>query len=111
LANFSHFIRAAYVGFSDGTIPDDDDGDDNEWTRQFENSYAIQTGPDDYGCWLAGETHQFELPEGSVQPLWDCDSVFVYGCGLVLDPEGKLAIFFTVNGKLLGELVLEFISN
>jgi hypothetical protein len=87
----------------DGTIPDDD----NLWEGQFLNSYAMQTGLLNYRCRLAGARHPFELPEGSVRPTWNRYSVFVYGCGLVLDPEDRLAIFFTVNGKLLGELMLE----
>jgi hypothetical protein len=100
--HFSQFIRAS-VGFSDGAIPDDD----NQWHGQLSNSFAIQTGLFHYECLLAGETHPFELPEGSVRPTWNRYSVFVYGCGLVLDPEDRLAIFFTVNGKLLGKLVPE----
>jgi hypothetical protein len=55
---------------------------------------------------LAGERHLFELPEGAIRPKWK-EYWNVLGCGLVLDPEDKLAIFFTLNGKLFGELVLE----
>jgi hypothetical protein len=57
------------------------------------------------GCWLAGEHNFFELPEGSVPPIWNRYSVNVFGCGLVLDPEDKLSIFFTLNGKLLGKIL------
>jgi hypothetical protein len=32
----------------------------------------------------------------------------VFGCGLLMDPDNKVAIFFTLNGFLLGEL---FFSN
>jgi hypothetical protein len=32
-----------------------------------------------------------------------------FGCGLVLNPEDNLAIFFALNGQLLGELVLEIL--
>jgi hypothetical protein len=35
------------------------------------------------------------------------DNTNVFGCGLVLDPEDKLCIFFTLNGQLLGEFVLK----
>jgi hypothetical protein len=35
----------------------------------------------------------------------------VFGCGLVLDPQDKLAFFFTLNGKLLGKLLLEDIED
>jgi hypothetical protein len=100
---FDHFLQftRASVGFSDGTIPDDD----NLWEGQFLNSYAIQTGLFNYECSLAGERHRFELPEGSVRPTrkWKWHSLNVFGCGLVLDQEDKVAIFFTLNGQLLGE--------
>jgi hypothetical protein len=72
---------------------------------QYSNSYAIQTGYYEYECWLAGETHQFELPEVAIQPRREYIRFNVHGCGLVLHPEDKLWIFFTLNGKLRGELV------
>jgi hypothetical protein len=56
--------------------------------------------------WIAGEQHRFELPEGADRPRPKNDGTDVYGCGLVLDPEDKVAIFFTLNGQLLGELML-----
>jgi hypothetical protein len=60
-------------------------------------------------CWIAGEEHRFELPEGADRPRQKKDGTDdVYGCGLVLDPENKLAIFFTLNGQLLGELDCRF---
>jgi hypothetical protein len=57
-------------------------------------------------CWLAGEYHPFELPEGAIRPKMKKNGN-VYGCGIVLDPNNKLAIFFTLNGQLLGELMLK----
>jgi hypothetical protein len=60
-----------------------------------------------YRLSLAGEAHRFEFPDGAIQPRLNPD-INVFGCGLVLDPENKVAIFFTVNGILKGELVLEF---
>jgi hypothetical protein len=52
--------------------------------------------------------HLFELPEGTVEPeMKEYGNVF--GCGLVLDPDNKLTIFYTLNGKLLGELMLEIL--
>jgi hypothetical protein len=63
-----------------------------------------------YECCLARERHYFELPEGDVQPRWKRNGLDVFGCGLVLDLEDKLWIFFTLNGKLLGELVLEVLG-
>jgi hypothetical protein len=59
-----------------------------------------------FAGWLAGERHRFELPEGRAMPEFK-EYGDVYGCGLVLDPEGKLSIFFTLNGQLMGELMLE----
>jgi hypothetical protein len=49
--------------------------------------------------------HPFELSEGARQPSWKPGNISVYGCGLVLDQEDKLAIFFTLNGKLRGEIL------
>jgi hypothetical protein len=60
-------------------------------------------------CWLAGELHNFELPEGADRPRRERNSIIVHGCGLVLDPEDNLWIFFTLNGQLLGELVLDIL--
>jgi hypothetical protein len=92
------------VGFSDGAIPDDN----NSWIGGYPNSYAIHIA-NLYVCNLAGqpEPHYFELPEGAIRPSWKCKSINVFGCGLVLDSEDKLCIFFTLNGKLMSELVLE----
>jgi hypothetical protein len=79
----------------------------NSWIGEYSNSYASAiVGQHCNGYWFAGERHRFELPEGAVRPSWKYINVF--GCGLVLDPNNKLAIFFTLNGQLLGELVLEF---
>jgi hypothetical protein len=73
------------------------------------NSYAIDIGRHHYyGYWLSGEGHHFELPEGVIRPeMKQYGNVF--GCGLVLDPDNKLAIFFTLNGKLLSEWMLEIL--
>jgi hypothetical protein len=58
----------------------------------------------DYNCLLAGVSHQFEMTEGAIRHGWK-HRINVYGCGLVLDTKNKLWIFFTLNGKLMGELV------
>jgi hypothetical protein len=93
---FSQFIRWT-VGLSVGAIPD------NLWIGGlYPNSYAI---PNDNECWLAGEIQQFELPEGTIRPRRNL-YINVMGCGLVLDPEDKLWIFFTLNGQLLGKFWL-----
>jgi hypothetical protein len=97
---FNQFFRSS-VGLS-GAIADND----NLWIGDFSNSYAIPIlGPHCYACRLAGAQHLFELPEGAIRPKRK-GLRNVYGCGLVLDPDNNLAIFFTLNGQLLGELVL-----
>jgi hypothetical protein len=77
---------------------------------QDSNSYAIPcVGAHCYFCCLAGEIHLFELSEGAIQQeMKQFGNVF--GCGLVLDPDNKLDIFFTFNGQLLGKLMLEILS-
>jgi hypothetical protein len=45
------------------------------------------------------------LPEEAIRPQMK-EHGNVYGCGLVLDPDNKLWIFFTLNGILMGELAL-----
>jgi hypothetical protein len=72
---------------------------------EYYNSYGIPNGH--FYCSFAKRTHFFELSEETIQSRWKPDSINVLGCGLVLDPEDKLAIFFTLNGQLRGKLVLE----
>jgi hypothetical protein len=88
-----------------GVIPDDDVDNDHLWNGEYSNSFIL-TRHFYYRCNLAGETHRFELPEGAIQPQRR-EYGNVFGCGLLLDPENKLAIFFALNGKLLGELLLK----
>jgi hypothetical protein len=74
---------------------------------QDSNSYASAIPIGHHGCLLAGERHRFELPEGAIiRPKMKEDGN-VYGCGLVLDPDNNLAIFFTLNGQLLCKLELK----
>jgi hypothetical protein len=70
-----------------------------------------------------GKRHRFELPNGAIRPKWKARLPFelatdpnrpewnyhgdVIGCGLLLDSENKLAIFFTLNGVLRGLLTWE----
>jgi hypothetical protein len=91
---FKQFFRAS-LGLSNGAIPDE------SWIGRYPNSYAL---PIDYcyRCWLDGARHFFELPEGANRPEKK-QYGNVFGCGLVLDPDNKLAIFFTLNGQLLGK--------
>jgi hypothetical protein len=98
---FNQFFRS-YLGLS-GTIAD------NSWIGYYSNSYAIRiVGHRSYRYRLVGMLHQFELPVGAIRPEMK-DNGNVYGCGLVLDPDNKLAIFFTLNGKLLSKWMLEIL--
>jgi hypothetical protein len=69
------------------------------------NCYAIQVGFED-GCHLVEEEeyHYFDLPQGAIQPVRR-EYANVYGCGLLQDTDDNLAIFFTLNGKLLSKLL------
>jgi hypothetical protein len=61
----------------------------------------MQDDKRDY-CLLSGICQFFDWPDGSVKPtLYGCEDVF--GCGLVLSANKKLAIFFTTNGILMGQ--------
>jgi hypothetical protein len=93
---FKQFFRGDF-GLSD--IPN------NSWIGEYSNSYAlaIPIGGNEY--LLSGEYHFFELPEGTIRPEMK-ENGNVFGCGLVLEPDNNLAIFFTLNGQLLSELVL-----
>jgi hypothetical protein len=54
-------------------------------------------------CLLSGHEHFFDWSDGAIKPmLYGCGDVF--GCGLVLSADDKLAIFFTANGTLMGQL-------
>jgi hypothetical protein len=87
------------IGLSSGNIPN------GTLIGVCPNSYAISFCFNT-ACYLTGELHRFQLPEGAIRPEIK-ENRNVYGCGLVLDPENNLTIFFTVNGKLLGEFCLK----
>jgi hypothetical protein len=62
-------------------------------------------------CILDCTRQNFEDPNGAtVKPRWD-PSGNIVGCGLLLDAGNKLAIFFTSNGKLMGQFTLDHIIN
>jgi hypothetical protein len=53
-------------------------------------------------CFISEVVQFFEWPHRAIRPRWyGCGDVF--GCGLVLSPDDKLAIFFTTNGTLMGQ--------
>jgi hypothetical protein len=74
----------------------------------YPNSYAISTISELLN-WriLAGRTPILELPADEAISLEPKENeANVYGCGLVMDPNDKLAIFFTLNGILMGQFIL-----
>jgi hypothetical protein len=93
IQNFLQF-RGYCIGLSIRNIPD------GSCVANSPNCYAIRDG-DDY-CFLAGKVHEFEWPKGTTRPTWNGQGN-VAGCGLVLSPDNKLAIFFTLNGILMGQ--------
>jgi hypothetical protein len=97
--HYSQYVRFRF-GLSDGAIPDND----NLWIGEYSNSYSTNFW---FDCWLAGD---FELSEGAIERNFEGNNLDVCGCGLVLNSEDKLSIFFTLNGKLMGELVLEVLT-
>jgi hypothetical protein len=85
------------IGFTDGSEPP-------AYCVDFDvhspNSYAIEGFDNYYDLWLSGKPHKLECPLG---PIGEGD---VVGCGLLLDSKDELAIFFTLNGILLGNKLL-----
>jgi hypothetical protein len=97
--NRNFLLYRSPVGFSTTTY-------EPNFFGYFPNSYAISTGWN--SCRLNGERLiYFEYPELAILPEKK-NFLDVFGSGLVLDPEDQLAIFFTLNGQLLGGLVRDF---
>jgi hypothetical protein len=93
------------IGLSDG----------NNSGRRFSlgftlNSYELSSDCD--YCYLAGESHKIEWPNGNN----DADEYSIrgkrktIGCGILLNPVNKLSIFFTFNGVLLGKIAVPVIN-
>jgi hypothetical protein len=53
---------------------------------------------------LPGEYEHIQVPVGASPGQNVQDNVF--GCGLLIDPDNKATIFFTLNGIFLGEFFL-----
>jgi hypothetical protein len=64
--------------------------------------YIIQGHNFKYYVQKQKDGNKFELPEGFVWPEKKRGGN-TNGCGLLLYPSGKVTIFFTLNGKLMGE--------
>jgi hypothetical protein len=83
------------VGLSSGNIPE------HCFVGFVQNSYAIHY--EGYGhYWLSGKKHPFEWKNGAIKPAWN-DNMHVFGCGILLNSENKLSLFFTRNGILMGQ--------
>jgi hypothetical protein len=88
------------VGFSKGNVPN------GSWVGNLPNSYANNADSDFNHCWLAERLHYFDWPNGANKPTWKYNSEGgVVGCGLLLNSEKELSIFFTLNGNLLGQFL------
>jgi hypothetical protein len=63
-------------------------------------------------CCLSGTKHKFELPTGAIKPEWkssDSGSNEV-GCGILLHSNGKMFIFFALNGNLMGQFCWQLLG-
>jgi hypothetical protein len=91
---FNHFSDVR-IGLSDGVIPNQN----NPSSFFFRPNICVLFLPKDYCFYYITAEDHLILPEGAKK--YD-SSRNVYGCGLVLDPEDKMAIFFTSNGMFIG---------
>jgi hypothetical protein len=94
--NFKKF-RQICVGLSNGDIPDISNATNSP------NCYAIWAGKD--CCFLSGKVHDFKWPNCTIKPKWYGQGDII-GCGILISPENKMFIFFTLNGILMGLLFL-----
>jgi hypothetical protein len=79
------------------------------------NSYAINIpiNPNGhfYQFFLAGERHLIEFSsDGGIRPEQK-ETGNVVGCGILMNPDEKLTIFFTLNGILIGSVLIFFYLN
>jgi hypothetical protein len=93
-------LHRFYIGLSDRSIPD------GKILGECSNSYGRWCLNSKF--WLPLKKHDIEWSEGVTKPEWDEPEIGdIYGCGLLLSPDNKLAIFFTLNGILLGEILFK----
>jgi hypothetical protein len=102
------FSDKYFVGLSNKLIPK------GAWI-DYANAFVLKKGKYGYQINLPGvHSHEHEWQDGTLEWEWVFDGDDdegrgdVVGCGLVLHPDNKLAIFFTGNATLLG---LFFINN
>jgi hypothetical protein len=73
------------------------------YVGKYPNSYSYSPGRK--YCLIDKDRHNFEWSE-KVKPDWELKGQGnVCGCGLLVAPNDKLAIFFTFNGKLIGDFL------
>jgi hypothetical protein len=101
-------IVTAFFNFSDGIKFgfSEADGSSKYCTSigYHPNSYAIGCYGSVDDCQIAGKRHLFEWPPEAIRPKSKAKGN-VYGCGLLLDQYDKLAVFFTLNGTLIGKFL------
>jgi hypothetical protein len=60
-------------------------------------------------CWIEDDVHVFDWPNyENLPPANGPEDVL--GCGLLINPENRVAIFFTSHGMLMGQFILELTS-
>jgi hypothetical protein len=96
--NFLRIFSNFFVGLTKWSIAG------SQFIGKKPDSYAIEYGNKTF-CWIADEVHAFELANNENRPAYN-GLGDILGCGLLMNPENKLAIFFTLNGTLLGKLCL-----
>jgi hypothetical protein len=100
---FSEYVMfnccsSIYIGLSNGDIPAAGDG------KAFPNYHIPPTTKDYYYCLSWGRLSRNE----AIQPkmYWKYPPNNVIGCGLLLSPENKLAVFFTGSYRDISQLLL-----
>jgi hypothetical protein len=53
-------------------------------------------------CWITGNKHHFEWPNGIKPEGYFGFLREVVGCGILVNRRNELSIFFTADGTLLG---------
>jgi hypothetical protein len=99
--NHGEFDEAFWIGLSAQPMPEN-----VPYVGKYPNSYSYPPGHD--YCVIADDHqyHKLEWPKELLKPKRELKGQGnVGGCGLLLDPNDKVAIFFTFNGKLIGNFL------
>jgi hypothetical protein len=85
------------MGLADILPPD-------RWVGNAPNSYSIGVPSNGESCMLAGKRHDFEIEWSNKFTKTKSNGIGeVFGCGILMNSNNKLAIFFTSNGKPIGQ--------